>query len=143
MSNLQTSYSFGNVTATLNGREVIGLWDGDDCITVEEGADIGSGIVGADGSTIFSQMVDRSATITLRVQHRSPIHAQLVRQLEAQRAGALDGIPFTVRDTDSNEGGACDKALIRQAPGTGMGKQATVRTWVLWTGNYMTRVPKE
>ncbi|RIY00214.1 DUF3277 family protein [Aureimonas flava] len=143
VSSLQTSYSFANVAATLNGREVIGLWDGDDSITVEPGADVGTGLVGADGSTIFSQAVNNSARITLRVQHRSPIHNQLHRLLLAQQNGDMTGVPFTVRDSDSNEGGACDKAHIVQQPGSQNGVNAAVRTWVLWTGNYQARLPKE
>jgi hypothetical protein len=141
-SSLQTTYSFGNVTGTLNGRDMVGFWEGDDTITVEEGADIGTGVVGADGSSIFSQAVNNSARITLRVQHRSPLHNLLHQQLARQRGGNLAGIPLTFRDGDSNEGGACDRAMIMQAPGVQQGTNASVRTWVLWTGNFQHRIPR-
>lgn len=140
-SSLSTTYSFGNVTGTLNGREMIGFWDGDDAITVEEGSDAGTGLVGADGSSIFSASVDNSATITLRVQHGSPLHNLLSQQHARQKAGDLSGIPLSFRDGDSNEGGACDRAWVRQAPSISMGKAATVRVWQLWTGNFDRRIP--
>lgn len=143
ISTLQTAYSFANVTATLNKREVVGFWEGDDAVTVEENADIGTGVIGADGASIFSQAVNRGARITLRVMPNSPIHSQLNRLLQSQRDGNLGGFGFTVTDTASNEGGSCDRALIVQAPGTQNGTAAAVRTWVLWTGYWVWRIPQE
>lgn len=143
VSSLSTTYYFGNCTGTLNGREIIGFWEGDDVVQVEPGADVASMLIGADGSGIVSQSVNNSARITLRVQHRSPIHNQLHRQLLAQQSGNMDGISFTFRDGDSNEGGACDRAWVVQQPGSQHGVNAAVRTWVLGTINYQHRLPRE
>jgi len=138
----QTSaYSFLNVTATLDGRNVIGFFDGDNAIEVTRGADVGSLLVGADGSSIFSQSADRSAQITLRLQHTSPTHRQLMEKEKAQRAGRLVGFPFDFIDSLSKEGGSADKCFILQAPVDQKGTNATVREWVIVTGDWNPSIP--
>lgn len=138
----QTSaYSMINVASTLDGLAVRGLWDGDDAITVEQGADVGTGLVGADGSSIFSQSADKSARITIRLQHTSPTHRQLVQKWKQQRAGRMLAFPFDVIDKDSGEGGTADKCYIMQAPSDQKGENAVVRAWVLWTGEYEPNTP--
>lgn len=138
---ISTAYSALNVAATVDGLAVVGLWDGDDAIVVERGADVGTGIIGADGSGIFSQTADRSARITIRVMDTSPTHAQLSRKLEQQSAGRLIPFPFDLIDKGSHEGGTADRCFIQQAPGPQKGKNATVRTWVLWTSEWKPTIP--
>lgn len=138
-----TAYSFEDVSLTIAGAEVYGFFEGDDAVTVEEGADIGTGLVGPDGSSIFSQSADRSARVTARLQHTSPAHRLLTQLLARQRGGALDGVGVSLRDQRSNEGGACDKAYIVQAPTDGKGMNATVREWILWTGDWQRTIPAE
>lgn len=131
-----SAYSMINVSATLDGLAVRGFWDGDDAVTVERGADIGSGLVGADGSSIFSQSADKSARITLRLQHTSPTHRQLLQKEKLQRAGQMRAFPFSFIDRDSGEGGTADQCFIMQAPTDQKGKNASVRAWVIWAGEY-------
>lgn len=138
-----TAYSFEDVSLTIAGAEAYAFFEGDDAVTVEEGADIGTGLVGADGSSIFSQSTDRSAQITVRLQHTSPTHRQLTQLLARQRGGALNGVAVSLRDRRSNEGGACDRAYVMQAPGDSKGSNATVRAWVLWTGDWQRTIPRE
>lgn len=135
------AYSMLNVTATLDGRRVIGLMDGDNAIQVSPGADVGTMLIGADGTPLFSQSADRSATITLRLKHNSPTHRQLVEKWRAQRSGRLIGFPFDVIDSGSNEGGTGTDCFITQAPDDTKGTNATVREWVIVTGNWTPNVP--
>ena len=138
----QTSaFSMLNVAATLDGRRVIGLFDGDNAVQVTQGADVGTLMVGADGSSLFSQTADRSAQITIRLQHTSPTHRQLIEKWRAQRAGRLVGFPFDVIDSGSNEGGSADKCYIMRAPDDTKGNNATVREWVIVTGDWNPTVP--
>lgn len=132
-----------NVQATLDGLTIQGLFDGDDAITVEPGADVGMMLVGADGSSLFSQSADRSAMITLRLQHTSPTHRQLTQKLKAQQAGRVVGFPFDVIDRTSGEGGTTDRAFIMQRPGDSKGTNATVRVWVIVTGDWSELIPNE
>lgn len=134
-------YSMLNVQAVLNALPVVGFWDGDDVVVVTEGADVGAGIIGADGSSIFSQSADKSATINIKVQHTSATHRQLLQLLSLQQSGNLGGFPFTVMDRRSGEGGATDQAFIQQAPVDQKGKAATVREWLLWTGTWVREIP--
>ena len=138
-----TAYSFENVAVTISGSEVYGFFEGDDAVIVEENADIGTGLVGADGSSIFSQSTDRAARITIKLQHTSPTHRYMTQLLARQRGGALGGVPVSVRDNRSNEGGACDQAFIQQATSDQKGQSATVREWVLWTGEWQRTIPRE
>ena len=142
MAGKKTSvYSMLNVAATLDGQVVRGFWDGDDTVAVAQGADVGSMMVGADGSSIFSQTADESASITFRLQHTSPTHRQLVEKWKQQRAGRLVGFPFDLKDRDSGEGGTADQCFIRSAPGVSKGKAAGPREWVLITGQWEPNTP--
>ena len=137
------AYSMLNVTATLDGRRVVGLMDGDNAIQVSPGADVGTMLIGADGTPLFSQSADRSATITLRLKPNSPTHRQLVEKWRAQRAGILRGFPFDVIDSGSNEGGNGTDCFIQTAPDDSKGTNATVREWVVVTGNWTPNVPDQ
>jgi hypothetical protein len=138
-----TAYSFEEVAVTVAGAEVYGFFEGDDAVMVEEGADIGAMLVGADGSSIFSQSANRSARVTLKLQHTSPMHRYLTQLLARQRGGALDGVALSVRDSRSNEGGATDAAYIMQAPSDQKGGAAVSRDWVLVTGDWQRTIPRE
>lgn len=140
---LNSAYSFINVSATVDGQQVIGAWDGDDALVVSEGADEGTGVIGADGSGLFSVSADRSATITIRLMHTSPTHRLLVQKLARQKAlgGAVSGFPFSFIDTVSGEGGSADRCYVMTAPEDSKGKNATTREWVLWTAQFQKNVP--
>jgi hypothetical protein len=134
------AYSMLNVVATLDGRRVIGLMDGDNAIQVSPGADVGTMLIGADGTPLFSQSADRSATITLRLKPNSPTHRQLLEKWRAQRAGILRGFPFDIIDNGNNEGGTGTDCFVRTAPDDAKGTNATVREWVIVTGNWTPNV---
>jgi len=139
-----SAYSAKNVATTVDGQNVIGLWDGDDAITVEPLADEGAMMIGADGSSIFSQSANEGATITLRLQHTSPTHRLLTQKRARQRARGVRvvGFPFSVIDVDSGEGGSSDQVFIQSGPTDSKGTAATAREWVLVTGQYKPEVPK-
>jgi hypothetical protein len=132
-----------NVSATLDRRDVKGLWDGDDAISVTEGADVGTGLVGADGSSIFSISADQSAQISIKLQHTSPTHRFLHQKLKTMRAKGANAtfFSFSVKDKVSGEGGTADKCMIMKAPDDQKGKNASQREWVLWTGEWMPEIP--
>lgn len=141
MSSKTSAYSAKNLVITLDGLKVRGLFDGDNAVQVDQGADVGSGLVGVLGDSIFSQSSDDSATVTLRLMHTSATHRQLVQKWEAQRAGRLVGFPLDHVDTGSNEGGTADQCFILRAPPVSQGDKATSRDWVLWTGDYKPNTP--
>lgn len=130
------SYSALNVSASIDGVQIIGLFDGDNAIQVERNADVGTGLVGIQGDAIFSQSADNSAMVTLRLMHTSATHRQLLQKLEAQKSGVLRPFPFTFTDTDSNEGGTGDEFFVQKSPSVTKGSNATVREWQLWTGDW-------
>jgi len=138
-----SAYSMKNVSATLDGQRVVGLWDGDDAIVVAPLTEVGTMLVGADGSSIFSQSANNGATITVRLQHTSPTHRNLMQKLQRQRADGvrISGFPFVVIDVDSGEGGSTDQCFIQTAPNDEKGVNAAAREWVLVTGDWKPEIP--
>lgn len=139
-----SAYSAKNVATTIDGQNVLGLWDGDDAVSVAPLEDIGTMLVGVDGSSIFSQSANEGATITVRLQHTSPTHRLLHTKWARQRARGVrvTGFPVTIIDVDSGEGGSTDQAFIMTGPTDTKGKAATVREWVLVTGQWKPEVPR-
>ena len=140
----QTSaYGMQNVSASVDGQKVVGLWDGDDPISVAPAADKGTGLVGADGAGIFSVSANRGATITIRLQHTSPTHRLLSQKLKRQQALAsmAAAFPFSFMDAGSGEGGSADKCFIQTAPTDQKGVNAVMREWVLWTADWNPEIP--
>lgn len=131
-----TSYSIKNVVATLDGTQVSGLWDGDDVIMVTQREDVGTMNIGAAGDPLFSQSVDFSVEIKLKLQHTSATHILLVQKWKQQREGNLDPFPFVLEDSSDNEGGSAEECYVMKAPDNQKGKIATVREWVLVSGKW-------
>ncbi len=137
------AYSMLNVTATLDGRKVIGLADGDNAIEVAPVSDVGTMLIGADGTPLFSQSADKSAQITVRVKHNSPTHRQLLQKWRAQRAGIVRGFVFDVIDSESNDGGVASDVFILTAATDSKGTNAVAREWVLVAGTWEPNVTNE
>lgn len=131
-------YAAQNVSLTVDGIQAMerGLWDGDDAIAVEQTMDVGSLLEGADGSSIFSQSASHGARITIRVMDTSYIHRMLLQRWKRQRAGVSTAVAVTLLDRGSGEGGAADRCYIMQAPSAQKGRNASVRAWVLVTGDW-------
>lgn len=138
-----SAYSMKNVSATINGQRAVGFWEGDDAASIEPMDDTGSLMVGADGSSIFSQSANEGARITLRLQHTSPTHRLLRQAVELQRAPGyrVTGFPVSIIDVDTGEGGSCDQAFIMKEPTDAKGKTAVAREWVLVTGSWKPAIP--
>ena len=136
-----SAYTMLQVAATLDGVAIDGLWDGDDAIVVTPAVDAGTGMVGADGSSIWSQSADNSVTISIKLQHTSRAHQRLHQKLKQARAGNLVGFPFDFIDKLSGEGGNADQCFIQTPPADSKGTVAVVREWILWTGNWNALIP--
>lgn len=138
-----SAYSMVNVTGTVDGQVIQGLWDGDDAIIVTQSSDKGTGLVGADGSGIFSISASKAASISIKLQHTSPTHRLLTQKLKRQQAlgGTAAAFPFSFIDNASGEGGSADKCYIQTAPADSKGVNATVREWVLWTSEWNPEIP--
>lgn len=136
MSQRITVYSMLGVSATLDGLPVDGMFDGDDAIKVESRGPEGDWMIGADGSALFSQTADNSAQITLKLQHTSETHKQLITKMALQRSGVLVPFPFSVVDTNGAEGSHSGTCMVFQAPSQDYGENATVREWVLASASW-------
>jgi len=137
------AYSIKNVAAVLDGQKIIGFWDGDDVVVVEDLEDVGQMMIGADGSGIFSQSASNGARITIRLQHGSATHRLLLEKLAVQRTPGFKITPFSFSciDVDSQEGGVAAECFIEKAPSDSKGKNATQREWQLVTANWARNIP--
>ncbi|EYR81385.1 phage protein [Shinella sp. DD12] len=138
-----SAYGYVNTANTVDGQLIQGLWDGDDAISIAPLGDKGTMLIGADGSALFSVSANRGATITLRLMHTSPTHRLLTQKLKRQQAlaSSVAAFPVTAFDTSSGEGGTGDKCFIQSAPTDSKGTNATVREWVLVTGEWNPEIP--
>lgn len=127
-----TLYSFLNVKATINGRDVTGLWEGDDAIEIEERSQVANDLVGADGAAIVSVTADQSAIVRIRLQPNSPIHRWLDERYRVLKQGRLEPMSFSVRDTGNGEGGSSAQVVIRSMATKQFGVNASVREWELY-----------
>lgn len=130
-------FSMLNTQATLDGQKVSGFMDGDDVVMVTPRSDVGTVLIGADGSGLFSQTSDKSADIVLKFKHNSPTHRQLIEKWKAQQAGRLVPFTFDVVNSEANIGGTGSNTFVTKAPEEGIGTNASVREWTLtcfeWT----------
>lgn len=140
-----TLYSFDNVVVTIDGREVIGLWEGDDVVSLERPTDLGSALTGADGASVVSITADQSATLTIKLQPNSAMNAYFEQCVKRMRMGSQRLIAVAVRDTSTGEGGGCSAAVIVREPSKSWGATATEREWQLfcncWQENDITYNP--
>lgn len=132
-----TTYSPKNCQVSLDGRDVRGLWEGDDAVQVERGSDRATSMVGADGAAIVSTSADESATITLRLQHTSPANERLRNIERAMKTGRTRKFPLSIRDTESGEGGSAAECVIVGTPTVNTGSStAGVREWKIFAGRW-------
>lgn len=140
-----TLYSATNVVLTIDGRQVIGLWEGDDAIVVERPTDLGSALTGADGASVVSITADQSASLTLKLQPNSAMNQYLQQKVKRMRMGSQDLIVVSLRDTSTGEGGGCSSAVVIREPSKSWGAAATEREWQLfcncWQENDITYNP--
>ncbi|KRE07456.1 hypothetical protein ASE63_22415 [Bosea sp. Root381] len=127
-----TLYSFDNVVVTIDGREVIGVWEGDDAVLVERPTDLGSALTGADGASVVSITADQSATVTLKLQPNSAMNAYLEQAVKRMRMGSQRLLNIAIRDTSTGEGGGCSAAVVIREPSKSWGAAATEREWQIF-----------
>lgn len=140
-----TIYAKDMVSFTIDDREVIGLWEGDDVISVERQTDLGTPMTGADGSSIVSFTSDQSALLTVKLQANSAANTYFEKWVKARRMGSTRLLRVAVRDTATGEGGGCTSAVIVKEPSKSWGGTATEREWQLfcncWQENDITYNP--
>lgn len=127
-----TLYSMMNVAVTIDGRQVIGLWEGDDAVVIERPTDLGTPLTGADGASVVSITADQTATVTLKLMPNSAMNAYLEQRVKAMRMGSQRLITIGIVDTGTGEGGGCSSAVITKEPSVSYGAQASEREWVIF-----------
>lgn len=132
-----TTYAAKNCQVSLDGRDVRGLWEGDDAVQIERGSDRATHATGADGKVIVSTSADETAMITLRLQHTSAAHQRLRDIERAMSNGSTRKFPISVRDLDSGEGGSAAECVIMTTPSVNTGSAAAgVREWTILAGRW-------
>ena len=140
-----TLYSFENVVVTVDNRQVVGFWEGDDAVQVTRPDDIGTRTTGADGASVVSITASEVAEVTLRLMPNSAMNSYLEQAVKAMRAGSQRVLQIAVRDSTSGEGGGCSSAIITKEPDKQFGATSGSREWVLfcncWQSNDIRYTP--
>lgn len=134
------AYSFRTVVCTVDSRPIMGFWDGDDAITIEDAADAATPLIGADGSVIVSSSASLGANITLRLMSNSPGNAILAAKLSQLKAGIPAAFAFSVRDLTTGEGGA-GPCFVTKSSNLQYGVTASVREWTLFCSPFIRTNP--
>jgi hypothetical protein len=140
-----TIHDFKNIVLTIDGRQVIGLWEGDDAVMVERQTDLGTPLTGADGASVVSITADQSANVTIKLMPNSAMNSYLEQAVKRMRMGSQRVLTIGLRDTSTGEGGGCSSAVVIKEPSKSYGGNATEREWVIfcncWQENDLTYNP--
>jgi hypothetical protein len=93
-------YSFADVIVLINGVEITGWADGDDVITVEQGADSASSVIGAAGEMFATLSTDRSATFSFTLKQTSPSNKFLLQLHDRMQGGNKTFVPVNIKFQD-------------------------------------------
>lgn len=131
-----STYSFLDVTATLVGPGgVISLGSGagvsEEGISVEPTGEMGTMMVGADGSGQHSLSADKSGRIIVRVLKTSPVNAKLNAMSQFQRASAEAYGQNTLVITDTSRGDVvtCRQVAFAKVPSLTFAREAGMNEW--------------
>lgn len=131
-----STYSFLDVTATLVGPGgVISLGSGagisEEGISIEPTGEIGTMMIGADGSGQHSLSGDKSGRIVVRVLKTSPVNAKLNAMSQFQRASAEAYGQNTLVITDTSRGDVvtCRQVAFAKVPSLTFAREAGMNEW--------------
>jgi hypothetical protein len=123
-------YSFGDVTAAFGPIILDGYQDGEG-ITIEHTSDAFTLKVGIDGKATRCKVLDRSATITIKLMQSSAANDLLSAVYLADQAapnGAGVG-PFIIRDHNGRSVFTAAESWIARAPDATFDQEVSVREW--------------
>jgi hypothetical protein len=127
-----TVYAYANLAVTIDGRDVRGLWEGDDVVVIERPTDLGTPLTGADGASVVSISSDQTAQVILKLQPNSAMNSYLSDRVKATRMGSPRLITIGILDTSTGEGGGCSAALVIKEPSISYGAAASEREWTIF-----------
>ena len=128
------TFSFDKVTMNVNGGSLSGFWEGDDAVTIEDGADVATPSVGAGGAVVLSISTDQTAIYTVKLQATGGGHAILNKLYRQAKATGGFLFPSAIRDRGTGEGYNANKCYIIGAPTRGFGQNASMREWKIFAG---------
>lgn len=134
-----TVYSFIDVAVNIGGVLVDRFWEGDDACMIEPHADKSTPIIGCDGTPLISISADRAATITIKLQPTSNMHASLLRRFADMDRGLFNSFSVAVTDVRNGTGGSCGECTILAKPTDQYGGAAGVREWKLFAGIWISK----
>lgn len=127
-------YSMDRVVVTIDGRKVIGFANGDDVVSIEDTSELGTEIIGADGSSILSISADKSVKLTIKLLASSPFNQFLLNKVSVMRSGTglAGAMVVGVLDTSMGYAGGCTTAMVMKKPNVGYGANPTEREWIIF-----------
>lgn len=128
-------YNMLNQVLTVEGRRVFGFAEGDDVIDIEDRADLGDPVEGADGTALLSVSAVNAATVTIKLVWHSPWNKFFAAKAKRMKGGDVGkGIQFPISflDTQTGENGNCTQATLMKRPNRQRGGKPGEMEWVIY-----------
>lgn len=126
------SYSFNQIVATFDSRELEDFFEETDCIKLMFKNDFRTAQVAANGNVTLNEMNDKTVDIELKLHMNSPSNAILLEHLNEQTERGIKISEFVIKDVLGNRtvfvGHDC---CVATAPEIIYGQEATARMWKL------------
>jgi len=136
------TYSFLDVVATLTGPGGSlslgsGSGNSEEGISIEPSDDIGSMVVGADGTVMHSLHANRSGTVTVRLLKTSPRNANLSLMYDLQTTTSANHGQNTlvVQLSGTGEMISLTEVAFKRAPNLTYAKEGGTNEWVFNAGH--------
>lgn len=137
-----SSFSYENVSVTIDGQRLTGFWEGDDAVVISRNKASGTPIVGVDGSAVVSRPVDTSRNLVFKVMPNSTAHRILTNKQRSIENNLIQTFTISVTDVGNGEGGQSVQATIIGQPDMSLGENASEREWTIfaheWVDNEVT-----
>ncbi len=135
------TYSFTNVSVTVNGVTGSGYGAGDDVIQGRRREDAFSDIVGADGQMLVTQNANKSGEFIQRLQQGSSFNAYLNALFVAQEAGAFVAVAIGVVDTVTGDSAIGTQGYITKPADMVRGTGGNEQEWIIVVEEYNALFP--
>jgi hypothetical protein len=133
MATSTKKYLPDEITVQVGGDLIKGYADGE-FVTIEENAERIISAVGTDGEVSVSRVLNRSATITIKLMQTSDSNDVFESMMAANQRGP--GLPGTknvmIRDRQGRSLHEAPTCLVSEAPAVSYDKSATPREWKLF-----------
>lgn len=126
------TYSFKNVTLSIDGRTITDYHEGDDVIVAARRNDAASDVVGADGKMAVAIHADQSGTIKFKLKQTSGDAGFLYSLVNGMQAGAIAApVGAIIKDARRNDMVIGALGYVQKPADLSRGKGINLQEWTI------------